>query len=170
MMSYYAAMERTSVDVLRLIALALNLSENFFDDKVDRHSSNLQVANYPSQPISPWNELERVKPHADSGTITILDREVASEKSSGGLEVLDRDDQWRKVPSREGELLVNLGNLMARWSNDHWVSTKHRVTNPRTGDSARRMSIAYFQKPNYTALCDPRSVAFRGTTLVQNRN
>jgi len=158
MVAYYAEMERLSLHVLRVLARSLHVDEDFFDSKIDRHSSNLQVANYSSQLEEPTDGLLRVKAHADSGSITILDREASSEAASGGLEVLNRDGAWVRVPHRESELLVNLGNLMARWTDGAWVSTKHRVTNPQAGRRTRRLSLAYFQKPNYDAVCDPRDV------------
>ena len=154
MESYYEHMERLSNRILRLIALAANAPPDFFEDKTDRHCSNLQVANYPTLRAEDWREVSeksvppRKKAHADSGTITILARSRSSESSDcdvntktkrGGLQVLVGDDTWADVPTlaggaRDGEdgvaLLVNVGNQLQAWSDGIWRSTKHRVANP----------------------------------------
>ena len=74
---------------------------------------------------------------------------VHTDTDVGGLEVRRRDGDWETVPCIPGAFVVNLGDLMADWTNDRWVSTLHRVTVPKAG--FRRQSIAYFQNPNYDA-------------------
>jgi isopenicillin N synthase-like dioxygenase len=71
----------------------------------------------------------------------------------GGLEVRMRDGRWSGVVAGPGELVVNLGDMMARWTNDRWKSTLHRVANPpELADAmSRRQSIGYFMHPNYDA-------------------
>ena len=166
MESYYEHMERLSNRILRLIALAANAPPDFFEDKTDRHCSNLQVANYPTLRAEDWREVAeksvppRKKAHADSGTITILARSRSSESSDcdvntktkrGGLQVLVGDDTWADVPTlaggaRDGEdgvaLLVNVGNQLQAWSDGIWRSTKHRVANPDLVDFINRDSAS----------------------------
>mmetsp|Transcript_29626 Transcript_29626/g.47660 ORF Transcript_29626/g.47660 Transcript_29626/m.47660 type:complete len:412 (+) Transcript_29626:143-1378(+) len=179
MEAYYARMETLSTRLHRLLAEAMGAPPDFFDRRIDRHCSNLQVANYPTIDPQLWSaEAEaspaplRKKAHADSGTITILARGAAGEGAAGGLQVRvpllgggGAGETWANVPVLSGgihdgdasALLVNLGNQAQRWSDDRWRSTMHRVTNPPTSAPApRRISIAYFHKVNYDAVIDPR--------------
>ena len=72
---------------------------------------------------------------------------------AGGLQVRMPNGEWRGIQARPGELVVNLGDMMARWTNDLWVSTLRRVANPAPGElsRARRQSIGYFMHPDYDA-------------------
>jgi isopenicillin N synthase-like dioxygenase len=75
---------------------------------------------------------------------------LASTDAQGGLEVQMPDGQWRAVQAKPGEFVVNLGDMMARWTNDKWASTLHRVANPPVGMAqSRRLSIGMFVHPNY---------------------
>ncbi len=94
----------------------------------------------------------RAGAHSDYGSLTILLPEAAP----GGLEILAPDGAWRPVPAIPGAFIVNIGDLMARWTNDRWVSTVHRVVNPPADalGSVRRQSLAFFHQPNYDALIE----------------
>jgi isopenicillin N synthase-like dioxygenase len=76
-----------------------------------------------------------------------------TEDKPGGLQVSSRDGGWVDVPVIPGCFIVNIGDLMARWTNDRWVSTLHRVVNPpqEAYSRSRRQSIVYFHNPNYDA-------------------
>ena len=78
---------------------------------------------------------------------------VKTEANPGGLQVFNQEGEWVDVPIIEGTYIVNLGELMARWTNDQWVSTLHRVVNPPFEQAAgsRRQSIIFFHNPNYDA-------------------
>jgi isopenicillin N synthase-like dioxygenase len=145
----YRAMSALAVDIMRLFALALDLPEPFFDDKIDRHISRLRVRNYPAPTTPPKPGQLRVGAHADYGSLTIL----KAEANPGGLEVRNAIGEWVTVPIVPGCFVVNIGELMARWTNDRWVSTLHRVVNPpiETGQDTRRQSIVFFHNPNYDA-------------------
>ena len=89
----------------------------------------------------------RAGAHTDYGSLTIL----LPEAGSRGLEILAPDGAWIEVRPRPGAFIVNLGDLMARWTNDRWTSTLHRVVIPADGAAARRQSFAFFHQPNWNA-------------------
>jgi isopenicillin N synthase-like dioxygenase len=146
---YFRAMEALASDLMRSFALALDLAPNFFADKIDRHISRLRVRNYPAQETAPAPGQLRAGAHSDYGSLTIL----RAEDRPGGLQVCTREGNWDDVPIVPDCFIVNIGDLMAQWTNDHWVSTLHRVVNPPralAGDS-RRQSLVFFHNPNYDA-------------------
>ncbi|KAI2506435.1 iron ascorbate-dependent oxidoreductase [Fragilaria crotonensis] len=145
--NYYEAMEQLALSLAQVMALGLELSRNHFVDKMDRHQSALRLLNYPNvtEPTPP-GQL-RAGAHTDYGAFTIL-------KSGGpGLQV-KRDqtsDSWVDVPTFDSEdvFIINLGDMMQRWTNDQWVSTLHRViVPPFDGQDHRRQSIAFFVNIN----------------------
>lgn len=147
--AYYREMGALAATLMRIFALALQLPEHFFDDKIDRHISRLRVRNYPAQSTPPAPGQIRAGAHSDYGSLTIL----AAEDKPGGLQVCNADGQWRDVPIVSDAFIVNIGDLMARWTNHRWVSTLHRVVNPPAdaGAAARRQSLVFFHNPNYDA-------------------
>jgi isopenicillin N synthase-like dioxygenase len=149
---YYAAMEQLATSLMRMFALALGLDEHWFDDKVDKHMTNFAVSNYPDQPEELPNGQLRAGPHTDYGSLTIL----KTEDKPGGLEVLDSTGCWRAVPIVPDSFIINLGDLMAQWTNDRWVSTMHRVVNPPRDRAigSRRQSLIFFPQANYDALVE----------------
>lgn len=159
---YYQAMSELSLDLMRSFALALGMDEHYFDDKVDRHISRLRVRNYPATEGVPEPGQIRAGAHSDYGSLTIL----ATEDSPGGLQVCNAENQWRDVPIVPDCFIINIGDLMARWTNDYWVSTLHRVVNPPAdqASASRRQSLIFFHNPNYDAVIDrlPSDVADNG--------
>ncbi len=151
---YFTVMERLATDVLRIFALALDIREDFFADKVDRHIGVLRVLNYPNQPEEPLPGQLRAGEHSDYGTLTILRHE--DEHRPGGLQVQNRAGVWVDVPAVPGSLVINLGDMMQCWTNDRWVSTMHRVVNPPRdrAQDARRMSIVFFHETNYDTVVE----------------
>ncbi|MCA0301710.1 MAG: isopenicillin N synthase family oxygenase [Proteobacteria bacterium] len=152
MRRYYEAMDRLAQTLMRAFALALGLPETWFDAKVDRSISALQLSNYPEQLEPPREGQLRASAHSDFGSLTILD----AEDKPGGLEVFTADQGWRPVPVVPGAFIVNIGDLMAQWTNDRWVSTLHRVVNPARdrASGSRRLSLVFFHQPNYDALIE----------------
>jgi isopenicillin N synthase-like dioxygenase len=137
---------------MRLVALSFNLGETFFDDKIDRHISAMRLNFYPGQATAPEVGQLRAGAHTDYGAFTILN----GENVPGGLQVLTNDGQWIDIETDPGTFVVNIGDLLMRWTNDLWVSNSHRVTNPppSIASQAKRLSIAFFQQPNYDALIE----------------
>jgi isopenicillin N synthase-like dioxygenase len=146
---YYRAMGALAATVMRIFALALRLAEDFFDDKINHHISRLRVRNYPAQAVAPAPGQIRAGAHSDYGSLTLL----ATEDKPGGLQVCNGRGDWVDVPILPGTFIVNIGDLMARWTNDTWVSTLHRVVNPPldTPDDTRRLSLVFFRNPNHDA-------------------
>lgn len=157
--AYFEVMSILAADLMRLFALALELPEDFFDDKIDRHISMFRVLSYPSQADDPEPGQLRAGAHSDYGSLTIL----RIEDRPGGLQVCNQAGAYVDVPVIPGSFVVNLGDLMMQWTNDRWISTLHRVVNPprdKAGDSLRQ-SLVFFHQPNYDALvsCLPSCLA-----------
>lgn len=149
---YFATMSELSRQLMAMFAVALELPIDYFEDKIDRHISMLRSLNYPDQPDEPLPGQLRAGAHSDYGSLTI----VRQEDRPGGLQVLAKDGTWTDVPAVEGAFVVNIGDLMAEWTNDRWVSTMHRVVNPPrevAGDS-QRISLVFFHQPNYDAMVE----------------
>lgn len=147
--NYYGAMELLAVEIMRLFALGLDLPEGWFDDKVDNHMTNLTANFYPAQPAAPKEGQLRKGMHSDWGSLTVLYQDDAP----GGLQVLDKNTgAWLDVPVVPGAFVINIGDLMAIWTNEQWVSTVHRVINPPREHAHReRYSMPFFHQPNYDA-------------------
>ena len=146
---YYQAMSDLAATIMRLFALALDLPEDFFADKTDQCISAMRALNYPHLTGAPQPGQLRAGAHTDYGSLTIL----FPDSASGGLEIKLPSGSWQSVPARADTFVINIGDLMARWTNDRWVSTLHRVVNPPLDQktSARRQSIVFFQQPNWDA-------------------
>jgi isopenicillin N synthase-like dioxygenase len=149
LLAYYRAVSELAERLMVLFALGLGLPETFFAPTIDRAISALRLLNYPDQTAAPLPGQLRAGAHTDYGSLTIL----LQEQAPGGLEVQARDGSWHPVPAVAGAFIVNLGDLMARWTNDRWRSTMHRVVNPPRDarGSTRRQSIAFFHQPNWDA-------------------
>ncbi|MFT5509566.1 MAG: isopenicillin N synthase-like dioxygenase [Hyphomicrobiaceae bacterium] len=145
----YRGFERLSADLMRIFAVALQLPEDHFAGMIDKHFSIMSTHHYPALIEPPKPGQLRTGAHTDYGALTIL----AMTDASGGLEARMADGRWIPVQAGRGELVVNLGDMMQRWTNDRWVSTLHRVVTPEKLDDAmsRRLSIGYFMHPNYDA-------------------
>lgn len=154
----YRAYERLALDLLRIFAVALDLPEEHFTPLMGRHFSILGVHHYPALASPPEPGQLRAGAHTDFGAMTIL----AMTEGRGGLEARTPDGRWLPVLPAAGELVVNLGDMMQRWTNDRWISTLHRVVVPEVGDGgSRRLSIGYFVHPDFDAeiRCIPTCLA-----------
>ena len=145
--NYWRAMEVLAMRLSRIFALALELDEEFFVRRSDRHVTNMRINYYPVQERAPETEQLRAGAHSDYGAFTIL----KGENAPGGLQVLRRGGDWADVPIIEEGFVINIGDLLMRWTNDKWVSTIHRVVNPpeEVRRNVDRMSIAFFFVPNH---------------------
>lgn len=136
----------------RVFACALGLPDDYFAPFQTHSIDTLRLNHYRPPP-----EGLRLAPgqmgmgaHTDYGIVTILWADAVQP----GLQVLDADGGWQDVQPAPGALLVNLGDLLARWSNDRWRSTLHRVLPPvtATGQPLRRRSAAFFNDGNHDAV------------------
>jgi len=147
--AYYRALEDLASRIMTLFAAALELPDNYFADKIDHPISALRALNYPEVEVAPSPGQLRAGAHSDYGSLTIL----LPQAGSRGLQIERPDGSWLDVPPVPGAFVINIGDLMARWTNDRWVSTVHRVVNPTNPEEAkaRRQSFAYFHQPNWFA-------------------
>lgn len=144
---YYDEMAVLAGELSRLFALALGLREDWFDTLIDRHNSNLMANHYPADD-QPAGHI-RLSRHSDWGNLTIL----LQDESQSGLQVLNDHGEWLDVPVVPGSFVINIGDLLARWTNNRWVSTVHRVVS--TGaPTAERFSLPFFHQPNFDAVIE----------------
>lgn len=147
--AYYQSMEGLAARLLPLFARALGVPDSFFEEFSDRHACAMRALNYPRG--RPSKGVLRASPHTDYGALTIL-------RSGGpGLQVKNRSSgAWIDVPYlRQSHFVINLGDLMTRWTNDRWVSTPHQVVFKQKRwaflPDRRRQSIAFFFNLNTDA-------------------
>ena len=143
--SYFREMGALAARILALFARALALPADYFSSSIDRHASALRALRYPELGAPGAPGQLRAGAHSDYGSVTI----VLAEPGSRGLEIRAPSGLWEELPVKEGVFIVNVGDLLARWSNDRWVSTIHRVT--ASAPAPERQSIAFFHLPNWDA-------------------
>ena len=139
--TYRQAAERVSRTVIRLIATALCLPETALDRHFDRPTSFLRLLHYPPHPVDASDDQFGAAPHTDYGIITLL-----AQDDSGGLQVRRRDTAggdggWIDAAPLPGTFVLNVADMLVRWTNDRFVSTPHRVVNRSGGD---RYSLPFF--------------------------
>lgn len=141
----FTAFDRAGGRILAAIARHLGLAPDFFEDTVRDGNSVMRLLHYP--PVSAGAAGVRAGAHEDINTITLL---LGAEEA--GLQLLDRDGQWLPVSPKEGELVVNIGDMLQRLTNNVLKSTSHRVVNPpaeRRGHSRYSMPFFLHFRPDY---------------------
>ena len=141
----YRALEKAGQDMLRAIALYLDLDEHYFDDKVYHGNSILrQIHYFPIEdPDSVPADAVRAAEHGDINLITLL-----MGASADGLQVLRRDGKWIPITALPEQVVVNVGDMLSRHTNNRLKSTIHRVVNPpRELMHTSRFSIPFFMHP-----------------------
>lgn len=138
----YRAFEKSGKSILQAIALYLGLKEHFFDDKVEKGNSIVRAIHYPPITEEPKSAI-RAEQHEDINLITLL---VGA--SAGGLEICTKQNEWVPVTSLEDQIVVNVGDMLQRLTNNKLKSTTHRVVNPpRELWHTSRYSIPFFLHP-----------------------
>jgi isopenicillin N synthase-like dioxygenase len=141
----YRALEETGKYMLRAIALYLKLPETFFDDKIKNGNSILRPIHYfpIENPDAVPADAVRAAEHGDINLITLL-----MGASADGLQVLRRDGKWIPITALPEQLVVNVGDMLERFTNKTLKSTIHRVVNPpRHLMNTPRYSIPFFMHP-----------------------
>ncbi|MFT3949627.1 MAG: 2-oxoglutarate and iron-dependent oxygenase domain-containing protein [Agriterribacter sp.] len=138
----YRAFEKSGKALLQAIALYLSLDEHFFDDKIHNGNSILRAIHYPPILKEPASAI-RAEQHEDINLITLL---VGA--SADGLQILTKQNQWVPVTSLPEQIVVNVGDMLQRLTNNKLRSTTHRVVNPaRELWHTSRFSIPFFLHP-----------------------
>jgi isopenicillin N synthase-like dioxygenase len=138
----YRAFEKSGTALLQAIALYLGLGENYFDEFVYNGNSILRSIHYPPITTEPVSAI-RAEQHEDINLITLL---VGA--SADGLEILSKQNEWVPVTSLPEQIVVNVGDMLQRLTNNKLCSTTHRVVNPaRQFWHTSRFSIPFFLHP-----------------------
>lgn len=142
LLAYYEPMTELGLHVMRLIALSLDMPDDFFDDAYRFSYPSLRLHRYAPHPTdAAFNQLG-AGAHTDWGVITLL-----AQDQNGGLEVENAAGEWLRADPIPGTFVINLGDMVARWTNDLYHSNMHRVLNNVTG--ADRYSMALFYNPKF---------------------
>ena len=150
MEEYYAAMRSLIAVLLEGLALSLGLDADYFADFQTSPIATLRLLHYPAQEANPHPDEKGCGAHTDFGAITVL-----MQDGVGGLEVWDHDGaRWLAARPLDGSFIINLGDMMARWTNGRYRSTIHRVIN-RSG--RERYSVPFFcsGNPEHRIACIP---------------
>lgn len=144
--SYYAGVFELGQRLLEGFALALDIDRTFFRDLYRHPLVRARLVHYPPQPQGDSDGQFGAAPHTDWGCITVLWQDDV-----GGLQVRNRAGQWIDAPPIDGTFVINIGDMLERWSNDLFVSTPHRVIN---ASGRERFSIPVFYDPDYETVVE----------------
>ena len=147
---YVAATTQLGMSLLAVVSLAVGERQDFLAQFFQPPSTNLRLLHYPPAAVMADKRF-RLHPHTDFGFLTIL-----AQDDAGGLQVQRVDGSWIEAPSLPGTFVVNVGDMLARWTNDVFNSTPHRVVAP--AQPRDRYSMALFFDPSLDAVirCLPR--------------
>ncbi|WP_366555104.1 isopenicillin N synthase family dioxygenase [Aquibaculum sediminis] len=138
---YDEAVRRLGHQLLPAFSLAVGEDEGFFGKLFDPPSTTLRLIHYPPAPETREEDLYGIYPHTDYGFLTIL-----SQDDVGGLQIQRVDGTWIDAPYIPDTFILNIGDILARWTNDKFNSTPHRVINKSSNRD--RYSVAMFFDPN----------------------
>ena len=147
---FYRAGCATGARLLQAVCVGLGLAPDALARHFEKPMARGQLIYYPPQPPEMGEEQFGVAAHTDFGCLTMV-----CQDDCGGLQVQSRDGEWIAAPPVRGALLVNVGDLLARWSNGRFSSTLHRVVN---SSGRERFSMAVFYDPAFHTVIDPRDL------------
>lgn len=148
---YLTQVRSLADELMRVSAVALGLPSDHFVADADHPTWSFYAHWYPALAhTGPPSEGQlRIGSHTDFGTFTILDRQ----QGVGGLQVLGKHGRWIDAPWVDGALTINIGDMMARWTGDRWLSNRHRVLAPAaSAPDEELISLVYFHEANPTAV------------------
>ncbi|HYP83660.1 isopenicillin N synthase family dioxygenase [Variovorax sp.] len=154
--SLYFAMLDCGHQVLRAMADSLGIDTNFFVARCRQPFTNMRLVHYPPQPKA-QEEGIGARAHTDKGLITLLLNDA-----NGGLHVESDSGAWIDAPPRPGALIINVGDLLTRWTNGRFRSAVHRVVNASGNE---RFSIPQFHHLNYFAEVNPSDIPGGGESV-----
>jgi isopenicillin N synthase-like dioxygenase len=129
------------------LAISLDLSKDYFLPFMDKSHSYMRVSHYPYYNNSHKKNIGKgIGSHIDYGFLTILTQDTI-----GGLQIKNQNDEWLNAPIIPGALLINIGHMIQRWSNNYYKATVHRVILPKSN----RYSIPFFFEPNFDTVVSP---------------
>jgi len=150
-MDYFHSAQEVAYHLMRGFATGLNLEPGFFLKTCNRPLSRASFVYYPAQPAECGTEQFGVGPHTDFGVLTVL-----CQDDTGGLQVQDVRGDWIHAPPIDGTLLVNVGDLLSRWTAGQYKSTPHRVVNT---SGRERLSLVLAFDPDPETLIDAGTIA-----------
>ena len=146
---YFEAVQSLGHRLFAAFALYLGMPEDWFEDKIRKPMTQLRAIYYPPQELAELPEAGKIDigigAHTDYECFTIL------AASAPGLQVRNRSGEWIQAPPIEGAFIINIGDMLERWTNGRFVSTIHRVIN-NTGRA--RYSLAFFFGADYDAVVE----------------
>jgi isopenicillin N synthase-like dioxygenase len=153
-LTYYDQAQAATHLVTGLLAKALGVEADFFESRTSHPMDSLRFNFYSATPedSAPLPGQYGVGPHTDYGLITVM----YADPSATGLQVADSEGVWHDVVPVEGALVVNMGDLIAQWTNDRWRSSLHRVLPMQSsaGTTIERLSAPFFHATNYDTLVE----------------
>lgn len=172
--SYYQAIERFSLLIIRIIEIGMNLPKNIFSSQFDKHTSILSMNHYRGINDDPASfedrkissdRIIRVAKHKDVSMITVVSQcsrigndFVSCDSSLGGLDLLVDDpyrcegSYWHPISESYSTLIVHIGDCLEDWTKGRFKSVSHRVTSNIGASGIERYSLAYFASPNHNAV------------------
>lgn len=145
MLAYYAAADALARHLMRLLALSLELDEMHFEASFACPSATLRLIKYPPHPAAAHANQLGAGAHTDWGGVTVL-----AQDDIGGLEVENAAGEWISAPPVPGTFVINLGDMIQRWTNGIYRSNLHRVLNNNAA-GRDRYSIPFFFSPDHNA-------------------
>jgi len=149
-MDYFDKAHQVAGLLMRGFALGMDLDESFFMRTCDNPLSRASFVYYPAQSEDSGEEQFGVAPHTDFGVLTVL-----CQDNTGGLQVQDINGDWIHAPPIEGTLVVNVGDLLSRWTAGEYKSTPHRVVNT---SGRERLSLVLAFDPNPETSIDANDI------------
>lgn len=148
--AYYRALDSLAADLMTLTARAFSLEEDHFARCNSRPTSALRILHYPPRPQLGAGQFP-ASPHTDYGTWTILKKRPGLT----GLQAESISGEWVDVVAPAEGFVVNVGDLLMRWTGGHWLSTLHRVVPVEPADPDGEVSIVFFHQPNWDTVVYP---------------